>query len=286
MRELECTVAIDIYMSETAARWPTTSCRRDVARARGLPGLPREPAHRALRAVDRAVIPKQGEAKEEWEIFTLLGDAMGLTYLEPGRALAPPRAPARRPRLLAALDHRRHDPRRPAGRPVPAVAERLERGALAARRTASGWASSRTGILGEKLMTRGQAHPSAETRHRARGGAPPREAACRPERRVPVPADRPARSPLEQQLAAQRPEAHARRPRPAAPRPPRRRRAARPRRRRSCACRSRVGAVDAEVRVSDELMPGVVSLPHGWSDGVETHRRVAPSWAADPTATT
>ena len=28
-----------------------------------------------------AVIPKIGESKEEWEIFTLLGDAMGLTYL-------------------------------------------------------------------------------------------------------------------------------------------------------------------------------------------------------------
>src|SRR4030095_16361579 len=38
--------------------------------------------------------------------------------------------------------------------------------------------------------------------------------------------------------------------------------------------RSRVGAVEAEVRVSDELMPGVVSLPHGWRDGVEPPPRV------------
>ena len=28
-----------------------------------------------------ALIPKLGESKEEWEIFTMLGDAMGLTYL-------------------------------------------------------------------------------------------------------------------------------------------------------------------------------------------------------------
>jgi anaerobic selenocysteine-containing dehydrogenase len=27
---------------------------------------------------------------------------------------------------------------------------------------------------------------------------------------------------------------------------------------------SRAGAVDAAVEVSDEMMPGVVSLPHGW----------------------
>ena len=46
--------------------------------------------------------------------------------------------------------------------------------------------------------------------------------------------------------------------------------------------RSRVGAVEAEVRVSDELMPGVVSLPHGWSDGVETHRRVVAELGRGP----
>lgn len=28
--------------------------------------------------------------------------------------------------------------------------------------------------------------------------------------------------------------------------------------------RSRVGSIDVEVAASDELMPGVVSLPHGW----------------------
>ena len=50
--------------------------------------------------------------------------------------------------------------------------------------------------------------------------------------------------------------------------------------------RSRVGAVDGEVRVTDELMPGVVSLPHGWSDGIENappRRRRAR--VAVPTAT-
>jgi anaerobic selenocysteine-containing dehydrogenase len=30
---------------------------------------------------------------------------------------------------------------------------------------------------------------------------------------------------------------------------------------------SRVGAIEAPVEVSDEMMPGVVSLPHGWGHG-------------------
>lgn len=39
--------------------------------------------------------------------------------------------------------------------------------------------------------------------------------------------------------------------------------------------RSRVGEIEVEVRISDEMMPGVVSLPHGWSDGFVTNRRIA-----------
>jgi anaerobic selenocysteine-containing dehydrogenase len=40
--------------------------------------------------------------------------------------------------------------------------------------------------------------------------------------------------------------------------------------------RSRVGAVEAAVEVSDEMRPGVVSLPHGWGHGREgTSLRVA-----------
>ena len=31
--------------------------------------------------------------------------------------------------------------------------------------------------------------------------------------------------------------------------------------------RSRVGMIEVEVAVSDEMMPGVVSLPHGWGHG-------------------
>lgn len=39
---------------------------------------------------------------------------------------------------------------------------------------------------------------------------------------------------------------------------------------------ARVGAVDAELSVSDEMMPGVVSLPHGWGHGrAGTQLRIA-----------
>ncbi len=36
--------------------------------------------------------------------------------------------------------------------------------------------------------------------------------------------------------------------------------------------RSRTGAVVAEVEVTDEVMPGVVSLPHGWGQDFERTR--------------
>jgi anaerobic selenocysteine-containing dehydrogenase len=36
--------------------------------------------------------------------------------------------------------------------------------------------------------------------------------------------------------------------------------------------RSRTGAVEAEVEITDEVMPGVVSLPHGWGHGVADTR--------------
>jgi len=40
--------------------------------------------------------------------------------------------------------------------------------------------------------------------------------------------------------------------------------------------RSRVGAVDVMVEVTEDLMPGVVSIPHGWGHGrAETRLGVA-----------
>jgi formate dehydrogenase len=39
--------------------------------------------------------------------------------------------------------------------------------------------------------------------------------------------------------------------------------------------RSRVGALEVEVRVTEEMMPGVVALPHGWGHRYPTNRQVA-----------
>jgi anaerobic selenocysteine-containing dehydrogenase len=39
--------------------------------------------------------------------------------------------------------------------------------------------------------------------------------------------------------------------------------------------RSRVRALEVAVRITDEVMPGVVSLPHGWGHRYATNRRVA-----------
>ena len=41
--------------------------------------------------------------------------------------------------------------------------------------------------------------------------------------------------------------------------------------------RSRVGEVVADVEVTDIVMPGVVSLPHGWG-----HGRPVPAWRSPP----
>src|SRR5207253_6476009 len=38
---------------------------------------------------------------------------------------------------------------------------------------------------------------------------------------------------------------------------------------------TRVSAVEVDVRVTDEVMPGVVSLPHGWGHRYQTNPRVA-----------
>ncbi|MBZ0253157.1 MAG: molybdopterin-dependent oxidoreductase, partial [Candidatus Methylomirabilis sp.] len=79
--ELECLVAVDFYMSETAAKahyiLPCTTFfeRADFPLAHA--NLMSQPYAQWT----EAVIPPQGEAKEEWEIYTLLSEAMGLPIL-------------------------------------------------------------------------------------------------------------------------------------------------------------------------------------------------------------
>ncbi len=81
MRTLECVVAIDFYLSETAAEaqyvLPATTFleREDLPLAHQ--NLMTEPF---VQWTD-AVIPPLGEARPEWEILSALGEAMGLPFM-------------------------------------------------------------------------------------------------------------------------------------------------------------------------------------------------------------
>ena len=235
-------VALDIYMSETAALADYV-LPRDLARARGLSDLPR-PAHdRAVRAVDgggrsrsRARRRRSGRSSRS------SATRWALPFLNSRAA-----APLRRALRLVGRDFS----------PRWLIDGMIRLGPLGDR-----YLPWRDGLNLAKLAgASARRHRSAGPhRHpRARSSARPTRAsiwddaeleaelarlAARRRRRagrVPAAADRPARPALEQQLAPQRPEAHARRPLPAAAHPSRRRDAARPRataRRAACAAAS------------------------------------------------
>ncbi|MEW6267688.1 MAG: molybdopterin-dependent oxidoreductase [Thermodesulfobacteriota bacterium] len=82
MRDLELRVVLDFYMSETASLadyiLPTTTAleRED------FPVLHTNLMSQPYAQWTEPVIAPLGEAKQEWEIFTLLGDAMGLKYID------------------------------------------------------------------------------------------------------------------------------------------------------------------------------------------------------------
>jgi formate dehydrogenase len=283
MRQLECTVVIDIYMSETAALADYVLPAATALEREDFPifhvNLLTEPYSQWT----PAVIAKQGEAKEEWEIFTLLGDAMGLTYL------ANPVAHwVRRALRLVGRDFS----------PRWLLDGMIRTGPMGDRYLpwSSGWnlarlmqhphgvrlGALRTGILHEKLLT-------DDKRVHLRNEHVAREA----ERllRDPLTADDPE-FPLR--LIGRRDN---RSNNSWLRNVPRLMRGHRDRRLRLhpedaarlgvadgevVRIRSRVGAVEGEVRITDEVMAGVVSLPHGWSDGVETHRRVVAELGRGP----
>ena len=115
---------------------------------------------------------------------------------------------------------------------------------------------------------RGAAHAVGQDRARARPRSSPTSRACAAalDARQRAPRARRPPPPALQQLVDAQPRRpgegqgplHAAGP-PRRRRPPRPRATARPR-----AVASRVGAVEAPVEVTDAIMPGVVSLPHGW----------------------
>ena len=283
MKQLECTVVIDVYMSETAALADyflpaATSLEREDFPVFHV-NLLTEPYSQWT----EAMIPKLGEAKEEWEIFTLLGDAMGLTYL------ANPAAHWLRRALR--LAGKEFSPRwiidgmirtGPMGDWYLPWSRGWNVARLAEHPHGVRLGELRTGVLRAKLLT-------ADKRVALRSDDIAREAdrllrepALAPDREFPlrligrrdnrsnnswlrnVPklmrGDRDRRLRMHPDDAARLGIADGE----------------------VARVRSRVGAVEAEVRLSDELMPGVVSLPHGWSDGIETHRHVVAELGRGP----
>jgi formate dehydrogenase len=282
MRGLECTVVIDIYMSETAAHADYLLPAATWLERADFPvfhvNLNTEPYSQW----SEAMIPKLGEAKEEWEIFTLLGDAMGLTFL------ANPVAHWMR-RGLKAIG-RDFSPRwiidgmirtGPMGDWYLPWSKGWNLARLGEHPHGVALGEIRTGVLRDKLMTADKrihlrCHDIAgEAERIVREGAVtsdefPFQLIGRRDlrsnnswlRNVPklMRGDRDRRLRIHPDDAGRLGIVDGEMVR----------------------VRSRVGAVESEVKVTDELMPGVISLPHGWSDGVETHRRVVAELGRGP----
>jgi anaerobic selenocysteine-containing dehydrogenase len=282
MRELECTVVIDLYMSETAALADYVLPAATWLEREDFPVFHVNLSTEPYSQWTDAVIPKLGECKEEWEIFTLLGDAMGLTYL------ANPVAHWLRRGLK--LFGREFSPRW-------IIDGMIRTGPMGDKYLpwSNGWnverlrehphgvklGEIRTGILREKLMT-------ADNRVHLRSDDIGREAERLLAEALPTTPDFPFQLIGRRDLRSNNSWLR---------NLPKLMRGDRDRRLRLhpddagriglvdgevVRVRSRVGAVDAEVRITDEIMPGIVSLPHGWSDGVETHRRVVAELGRGP----
>jgi anaerobic selenocysteine-containing dehydrogenase len=282
MRKLECTVVIDLYMSETAALADYVLPAATWLEREDFPVFHVNLSTEPYSQWTDAVIPKLGECKEEWEIFTLLGDAMGLTYL------ANPAAHWLRRGLK--LFGREFSPRW-------IIDGMIRTGPMGDKYLpwSSGWnverlrehphgvklGEIRTGVLREKLMT-------ADKRVHLRSDDIGREAERLLAEALPTTADFPFQLIGRRDLRSNNSWLR---------NLPKLMRGDRDRRLRLhpddagriglvdgevVRVRSRVGAVDAEVRITDEIMPGIVSLPHGWSDGVETHRRVVAELGRGP----
>jgi anaerobic selenocysteine-containing dehydrogenase len=276
MGRLELTVALDFYLSETAAHADYVLPCTTFFEREDFPIFHSQLLTEPYAQWTERVIPPQGEAKQEWEIFALLSDAMGLPVLNSRLA-----AWLRRALRLVGRDF---SPRRvidgmirlgPRGDRYLPWRRGFTLARLAAHPHGVALGELRTGVLREKLRTPDRKvrlwHPEIERElarlHRATAepedpGYPLRLIGRRDLRsnnswlhNVPklMAGDRCRRLRIHPDDAARLGLVDGGR----------------------AVVRSRVGALEAEVRVTDEVMPGVVSLPHGWGHRYATNRRVA-----------
>jgi formate dehydrogenase len=81
MQGLECSVAIDFYLSETASRCDYFLPATTFLEREDLPLLHQNLTLEPFVQWTDAVIPPRGEARHEWQILSALGEAMGLPFM-------------------------------------------------------------------------------------------------------------------------------------------------------------------------------------------------------------
>jgi formate dehydrogenase len=276
MGQLELSVAMDFYLSETAVLCDYVLPCTTFLEREDFPLLHQQLMTEPYGQWTEAVVPPQGEAKQEWEIFALLSHAMGLPILNSrlaayvgktlrllGRGLSPGWVLDAMIRLG------------PAGDRFLPWRDGFSLARLREHPHGVRVGGIHTGVLGEKLRTADRrihlwndALEAELRRLRAsldRNGHAvryPFKLIGRRDARshnswlhnVPhlMRGDRCNRLRMHPDDAARLGLASGER----------------------ALVRSAAGAVEVEVKVTDEVMPGVVSLPHGWGHDVETGRHI------------
>jgi anaerobic selenocysteine-containing dehydrogenase len=278
MSGLEVKVALDIYMSETAALCDyVLPCTTYFERA-DYPIFHTQLMTEPYAQWTEPVVPPQGEAKSEWDIFALLGDAMGLPFIDNQAAHLVRRAarlfgrdfdpeyildamirlgpygdrflPWRKGFTLAEVKQHPHGVMLPPPKTgvlrskvrTPDKKVHLWNDALAAELARVQAAANGNGEYPLRLIGRRDTRSNNSWLHNLpklmRGER------CRRLRMHPEDARRLGLADEDRAIV-----------------------------------RSNVGELEVEVRITDEVMPGVVSLPHGWGHTYDTSRKVA---AGDP----
>ncbi len=278
MRQLECTVVLDFYLSETATLADYVLPCTTYFEREDFPIFHTQMMTEPYAQWTEPVVPPQGEAKQEWEIFTLLGDAMGLPYLN-NRA-------AHWMRRALRLAGRDFSPRwimdamirlGPVGDRFLPWRDGFTLAKLARQPHGVRLGPPQTGVLAQKLRTDdGKIHLwntqlEGELARLGSETSRPDDPAY-PFRLIGRRDGRSHNSWLHNVPKLMRGERCRRlRINPADAERLGLADGAR------AVVRSSVASVGVEVRVSDEMMPGVVSLPHGWGHTYATNRRVASS---------
>lgn len=274
MRGLELTVVLDFYRSETASLADFVLPCTTYLEREDYPILHTQMMSRPYAQWTEPVIPARGEAKQEWEIFALLTEAMGLPFMNSRGADALRRLLRRfgrdfSPRWLIDAMIRLG----PYGDRFLPWRDGWRLSKVAAQPHGVRLPPAATGVLRRKLRTRDRRvhlrHAEIESELvRARNSGSPEGY---PFRLIGRRDARSHNSWLHNAPHLMRGErCHRLRMHPAD--------AARlgladgGRAR----LRSIAAAIEVEIRITDEMMPGVVSLPHGWGHGYPTNRAVAP----------